>query len=87
MADTRLKYDASTAMGQIMQEGIDHLQIARGKLERVAQAVTLMGAEGAAAEMGIDSASYTNFRNRLNDLNTGLQSDPINKIIPLFDQG
>ena len=87
MADTRLKYDASTAMGQIMQEGINYLQLARANLERTAQAVTLMGSEGAAVEMGIDVAGYTNFRNRLNDLNTALQTDPINKIIPLFDQG
>ena len=87
MADTRLTYDAKTAMGQIMAEGINYLQLSRANLERTAQAVTLMGSEGAQAEMGINSDDYSNFRNRLNDLNTALQSDPIAKLVPLFDQG
>lgn len=83
----RFSYNASTAMGQMLAEGINDLQNGFAKLTRTAEAVTLMDETQAAQEMGINVEQFAGFRSGLNQLKTALEADPFAKLLPNYDQG
>ena len=83
----RFSYNASTAMGQMLAEGINDLQNGFAKLTRISQSVTLMDEAQAASELGIKAEEFSGFRSGLNQLRTSLEADPFAKLLPNYDQG
>ena len=83
----RFSYNASTAMGQMLAEGINDLQNGFAKLTRISKSVALMDEAQAASEMGINAEQFAGFRSGLNQLRTTLEADPFAKLLPNYDQG
>ena len=83
----RFSYNASTAMGQMLAEGINDLQNGFSKLTRISQAVTLMDEAQVASEMGLSAEQFADFRSGLNQLQSALNTAPFSTLLPNYDQG
>lgn len=84
---SRIAYNTSTPFGQLISEGVDHIQVATLNIQRSANAVSEMTAEQCEAEIGVPQADFTNFRNRLNDILSHLQDEAFQSKLVIFDQG
>ncbi len=84
---SRIAYNTSTPFGQLISEGIDHIQAATLNMNRSANAVSEMSAEQCEAEIGVAQADFTNFRNRLNDILAHLKEENFQSLLVIFDQG
>ena len=82
---SRLTYDSSTAIGQIIAEGINALIEGEYKIHRAAEAVGMMDETEAKAEVGIDNLA--GFRSSLNQISEVMAADPLRKLLPNLDQG
>ena len=83
----RTSYNTGTPFGQLISEGIDHIQTATFNIQRSANAVSEMSAEECEAEIGVAQADFTNFRNRLNDILAHLNDANFQALLVIFDQG
>ena len=83
----RISYNTSTPFGQLISEAVDHLQLARMKINRSAEAVSDMSEAQYQAEIGSAETEYTQFRNRLNDVQTHLEVEKFRNLLVTFDQG
>ena len=84
---SRITYNTSTPFGQLISEGIDHIHQATLNIQRSASAVTEMTAEQCEAEIGVAQDDFTNFRNRLNDIQLHLEYEKFRNLTVIFDQG
>ena len=84
---SRLTYNTATPFGQLLSEGIDHIQTATLNVERTARAVSEMTAEQCEAEIGVAQSDFTQFRNRLNDVLASLADEKFRGLLVMFDQG
>ena len=84
---SRIAYNTSTPFGQMISEGIDHIQQATLNIQRSANAVSEMTAEQCEIEIGVSQDDFSNFRNRLNDLLAHLQDESFQNKLVIFDQG
>ncbi len=83
----RIAYNTDTPFGQLISEGIDHIQHATLNIGRSANAISEMTAEQCEAEIGVAQDDFTNFRNRLNDILAHLQDESFQNLLVIFDQG
>lgn len=87
----RFVYNPTTAMGQILSEGIDQIQEGKAKLARAAGSLREMTAAEAAAEFGLTEADYIVFRNQLTMLVDNLRNEETQtspgKLLVRFDYG
>lgn len=74
-------------MGQVVSEAIDKLIEGQAGVTRAANAITLMDAAQAQAEMGVPEAEFPGFRSGLNQLKTALAGPPFSSLLPNYDQG
>ena len=83
----RFSYNASTAMGQMLAEGINDLQNGFAKITRVSESVTLMDEAQVLSELGVSAEQCAGFRSGLNQLRTALEAELFTKLLPNYDQG
>ncbi|WP_420588184.1 hypothetical protein [Bacterioplanoides sp.] len=84
---SRITYNTSTPFGQLVSEAIDHIYQATLNIQRSASAVAEMTAEQCESEVGVAQDDFTNFRNRLNDIQLHLEYEKFQTMIVIFDQG
>ncbi|WP_420588240.1 hypothetical protein [Bacterioplanoides sp.] len=84
---SRITYNTATPFGQLISEAIDHIHQATLKIQRSASAVTEMTAEQCESEISVAQDDFTNFRNRLNDIQLHLEYEKFCNLIVIFDQG
>ena len=83
----RFTYDTSTAMGKMVSEAIDDIQLGVAKINRVAEAITMMSPEQMQAEVGVPESEHAGFRSGLNQLKKALEIEPFFNLLPSYDQG
>ncbi len=83
----RMTYNTQTPFGQLISEAVDQIQGATLKVNRSALAISNMSSEECEAEIGVPTADFSQFRNRLNDIKSSLEDDTFRSLLVLFDQG
>ncbi len=83
----RFTYNTQTPFGQILSEAIDKLITGQTELNRMSSALDAMTAQECETELGVPADGYTDFRNRVNAIETFLADSTYNRNLVLFDQG